>query len=158
MKIPTDLERITILYDGLKLLPAKFHSPAAVQMMAAIAYQESNYEHRRQIKGPARGFWQFERGGGVVGVMTHPSSRQEAQNICALRVVKFEAQVIYDTLEFDDVLASAFARLLLWTDPRPMPTDEKTGWEYYIRNWRPGKPHLNRWPGCWSQAKSLLTI
>lgn len=157
MKIPSDLERIAIIYDALKLLSSKFHSPAAVQMLAAIAYQESNYEHRRQIKGPARGFWQFERGGGVVGVMNHPSSKQEARNVCSLLVVKFDAQVIYDTLEYDDVLACAFARLLLWTDPRPLPADEKTGWDYYIRNWRPGKPHLNRWPGSWEKAKSLLT-
>ena len=48
-------------------LPDRMLSDEAVTMMLAIGYQESRFEHRRQIRGPARGFWQFEHGGGVVG-------------------------------------------------------------------------------------------
>ena len=48
------------------------------QMLVTIAGQESAWTHRRQINGPARGFWQFERGGGVAGVIAHPASRQIA--------------------------------------------------------------------------------
>ncbi len=35
-----------------------------------------------------------------------------------------------------------FARLLLWTDAKPLPAigDEQGAWDYYLRNWRPGKP------------------
>jgi len=37
-------------------------------MLMAIAGQESAWEHRRQIGGPARSFWQFEGGGDVAEV------------------------------------------------------------------------------------------
>jgi len=54
---------------------------------------------------------------------------------------------IWGALETDDVFACGVARLLLWTDPRKLPAadDEDGAWEYYLRNWRPGKPHRDRW-------------
>ena len=58
---------------ALALLPAAMNTPQARCMLLAIGLQESRFVHRRQIGGPARGFWQFERGtrtsrGGVWGV------------------------------------------------------------------------------------------
>jgi hypothetical protein len=32
----------------------------------------------------------------------------------------------------DDMLACVFARLLLWTDPRPLPASEDAGWAAYL--------------------------
>ena len=57
---------------ALALLPAAMNTPQARCMLLAIGLQESRFVHRRQIGGPARGFWQFERGtrtsrGGVWG-------------------------------------------------------------------------------------------
>lgn len=58
--------RRSIVEPTLLLLPAKMESPQAVVMLLTIGLQESLFEHRRQLgNGPARSFWQMERGGGV---------------------------------------------------------------------------------------------
>ena len=51
-------------------------------------------------------------------------------------------------------VAAGFARLLLWTDPRPLPAigDVKAAWQYYLRNWRPGKPHEKTWAPLYAEA------
>lgn len=129
-------------------------TPEARVMLLAIGQQESRFEHRRQIGGPARGFWQFERGGGVVGVLTHKASAQRAATLCAARGVDATPAAVYDRLEHDDVLAAGFARLLLLTDPKPLPAvgDVDGAWAYYLRNWRPGKPHPKTWPALYEKA------
>lgn len=136
-------------------------SAAAQQLMLTIAMQESAIEHRVQViasgnPGPARGWWQFERGGGVAGVMSHPASAGLARELCAALHVPFHPHDIWRCLEGHDTLAVGFARLLLWTDPRPLPTDHSGGWDYYLRNWRPGKPHPAKWPRYWRQAEEAL--
>ncbi|AZR95088.1 hypothetical protein BBB39_15995 [Bordetella trematum] len=140
---------------ALALLPPGMDTPAARVMLLSIGLQESRFLHRRQLgNGPARGLWQFERGGGVRGVLTHPASREHAYRICGLRGVEPVAAVVHPALEFDDVLAAAFARLLMWTDAWRLPAvgDVKGGWELYIRTWRPGKPHPQTWGGLYAQA------
>ena len=146
----------TILTPALALLPAKMGSKLARVMMLAIGLQESHFQYRRQINGPARGFWQFESGGGVKGVMTHPSSINLAQAVCKARGVPFERQAVYDALENDDLLAACFARLLLWTDPKAMPDNADDGWSLYTRVWRPGKPHPKTWPDFYRQAWATI--
>lgn len=153
----TDNEKRTIIESGLALLSEKYSSDKARILLAAIAYQESNFAHQRQIKGPARGFWQFEAGGGVWGVMNFRTTKAAAREVCQFQEVEFETKAVHAALERDDALACAFARLLLWTDPKPLPDDEADAWDYYIRNWRPGKPHPNRWPDCWAKANELFT-
>lgn len=140
--------------EGLKLLPAAMNSRKARVLMYAIALQESRFTHRRQIGGPARGFWQFERGGGVRGVLSHPASSKHAGKVCAARNVKPTPIDVYPELEHDDVLAAAFARLLLFTDPSALPEigDVQGSWDYYIRNWRPGRPHPKTWAPLYAQA------
>ena len=131
-----------ILDPSLKLLPG-MDSPKARMMLLAIGLQESRFEHRRQIGGPARGFWQFESGGRVRGVLTHKASAYDAAKICHQRGVGSSTKEVYERLEHDDILACCFARLLLLTDPKPLPVigDVDGSWAYYLRNWRPGKPH-----------------
>jgi hypothetical protein len=65
---------------------------------------------------------------------------------------------VWLALETDDILAARLARLLLWTDPRPLPVrgDAAAGWNYYIRNWRPGKPHPQTWGAFWREAEALV--
>lgn len=139
------------------LLPARVSwSPAAHQMLMTIAGQESAWTHRRQINGPARGFWQFERGGGVRGVMQHHSSAAHAQALCTGLNVPFEANAIYVGLENNDALAVGFARLLLFTDAAALPTLAQMGWDYYNRNWRPGRPHPEMWQTRWDAAAQAL--
>ena len=98
---------------ALALLPAAMDTPQARCMLLAIGLQESRFVHRRQIGGPARGFWQFEQGGGVRGVLAHPASAALARQVCQVRGVPPTAPSVYSRLELDDVLAAAFARLLL---------------------------------------------
>lgn len=150
-----------VLGPALALLPARMDSPEARLMVHAIGLQEGRYAHRRQIRGPARGLYQFELGAisgtdgrRTWGLMHHAATRDLLQRVCERRRVAFKAESIYRALERDDVLAAACARLLLWSDPRALPTlgDEPGAWDLYIRTWRPGKPHRHTWPSLYQQA------
>lgn len=124
-------------------------------MVIAIGLQESRFKYRRQMgNGPAKSFWQFERGGGVKGVLNHPVSKFKALALCAGRGVPPEALAVWNAMEFDDVLGAGMCRLLLLTDPEKLPSvdDVNGAWLYYIRNWRPGKPHIDTWAGFHAQA------
>jgi hypothetical protein len=108
-------------------------------------------------KGPARGLWQFEQGGGVRGVMNHPASAPYAKAVCALRGVPWVERVIWERLEFDPVLACAFARLLLWTYPLALATTADAAWtQYAVHIWRPGQPHRSTWNQNWQRAISAV--
>lgn len=144
-----------IVVPALALLgAARYDSPEARVMLLAMGKQESNLAYRRQVKGPARGLWQFERGGGVRGVLTHPTTRAAAAALCAARGVPATQTAVYESLEHDDILAAGFARLLLYTLPQRLPTigDAATAWDQYLDAWRPGKPHITRWPACYAAA------
>lgn len=151
-----DTDRKAAIRNGCELLGDKYSSPDAELLLAAIAFQESNFKYRKQINGPARGLWQFERNGGVRGVMKHPSTAVMALRVCIKLKIEPTYTAVYEALATNDILAAAFARLLLYTDPRPLPTNQNDAWEYYIRNWRPGKPHPQRWAASWEAAKNLL--
>ena len=153
MKLP-EFDRIVVA--ACAVLGRKFDTPDARAMLWAIGRQEGRMYHRRQINGPARGLWQFEQGGGVKGVMSHRVSAELADRLCQAQGVSPEIKAAYQALERDDVLACGFARLLLYTDPRPLPrailSSEDIAWDYYERNWRPGKPHPETWPAFWKEA------
>jgi hypothetical protein len=137
-----------------QLLPA-LDSPEARVLLVAIGLQETRFQTRRQYgDGPARGYWQFELGGGVHGIMEHRMTRLLLADICEIREVKYDARTIWRALEFDDLLACACARLLLFSDPKRLPALGKGGeaWDYYIANWRPGRPHVRTWNGYYAQA------
>ena len=146
--------RAQAIEPAFLLLPARMESREATVMLLTIGLQESRFKHRRQIGGPARGFFQFERGGGVAGVLRHPASRDAALKVCDARGVAPVPEQVYQRLELDDVLAAAFARLLLFTDPARLPKlgDADGAWQLYLRTWRPGKPHPHTWPDLYAQA------
>lgn len=144
-----------ILTPALALLPVAMDSPDARRMLLAIGLQESRLQYRAQIGGPAKGYWQFEQGGGVAGVLRHPASSLLAVRCCQKRNVTPAPRNAYLALETDDVLAACFARLLLWTDPHPLPKSSADGWAYYLRNWRPGKPHEHTWAAFWDEATKV---
>lgn len=127
-------------------------SPAAERLLVAIALQESGLRERAQRPvAHARGFWQFERAG-VGGVLAHPSSRDMARRACeALRVAP-AIEPVYLAVEHNDALACVLARLLLRTDPAAIPGTEDDAWACYLRCWRPGKPHRDRWSANWRAA------
>jgi hypothetical protein len=150
---------------ALLMLPKQMDTPAARVMLYAIGLQESRFLHRRQLvgnpprpTGPAKGFWQFERGGGCLGVVTHATSRYWMHSICKDRHVPFTSLALWHAIEKDDVLAAAAARLLLFTDPHKLPEfgDANKAWNLYIRTWRPGKPHRQTWAEFYSQAVRIV--
>lgn len=131
---------------GLDLLPARMDSREARAMLLACALQESGFRHRRQVGGPARGWWQFEPIG-VRGVLEHPASRTTAERVCELLRYPPDPGALYEAIEHNDALACAFARLLLWRLPQRLPTrgESDYAWSQYIDCWRPGRPHRERW-------------
>ena len=157
MNVPKHV--VQAVHEALRLLPPAMDSKEARLLMYAIGLQESRFTHRAQVidgggKGPARGYWQFERGGGVTGVLRHPASRFWANSVCNARNIPAQPLNVWLALETDDVLAAAFARLLLFTDPARLPAvgEQSESWTYYLRNWRPGKPHPRTWPECYGAA------
>lgn len=155
-----------ILSPALALLPIKMDSPKARLMLLAIGLQESALVHRYQVlddptkKGPARGLWQFEQGGGVKGVLGHEKTTGWAHIVCAARDVPFNRLSVWLRLEKDDILAAVFARLLLYSDPKalPEPEDADGAWRLYERTWRPGKPHRQTWDGHHDRARAALGL
>ena len=145
---------------ALNLLPPRLDTQTARVQLLAIGLQESGLKDRVQIvagggKGPARGLLQFELGGGVRGVLTHPASAKMAAEVCVTRrVPAMTASVVWGELSRDDVLAFALGRLLLLTDPHPLPAlgDIDEAWNCYVRTWRPGKPHRDRWTDNYAAA------
>lgn len=134
---------------GLALLPTKMRTPAARVLLQATNRQENPTRSPRQLVkvdgklqpiGPAAGDYQFEKGGGVRGVLTHPASAAHAREACRLRGYAPSASEVFTAIQVDPVLAAALARLLYYTDPKALPAlgDEQGAWELYLRTWRPG--------------------
>ena len=148
------------LQQAYALLPAKMHSDAATLLLLAIQRQEDPQQLRYQkvarvprthpenfiagteqwAKGPARGLWQFEQGGAVKGVLSHQKTGVIASNICLAFAIHANTGSVWRNLESNDNLAACFARLLLWTDPQPLPEigAEQQAFDCYLRTWRPG--------------------
>ena len=149
-----------VIEPALLLLPERMRTDQAKVMLLAIGLQESRFVHRRQIGGPARGFWQFEDGrlSGLAGLFTLNSTKAHMKALCDARGVNFDRTSVYNRLEFDDILAAAVARLLLWSSPASLPTlgNAEAAWNLYIAVWRPGKPHRHTWNALYEQALDTL--
>lgn len=146
-----------VIDTGMAYLPAKYDSIAARTLLYAIGMQESKFSARRQYNnGPAASFWQFERGGGIKGVLRHSASAQYARIVCMKFGIPPEPLSIWEAMQDNDNIGVCFARLLLWTDPAPLPGPvlqaSQRAWDYYERNWRPGKPHPETWKSHWRAA------
>lgn len=140
--------------QAFQILPVSMDAPIARVILAAIGFQESGYLVRIQYgNGPARSYWQFENGrlAGINGVLTHRASAKLAEAVCKARGVEPERMAVWKAMETDDVLGAAFARLLMYTDPKPLPDNQADAWEMYAKRlWRPGKPHPDKWPASWA--------
>ena len=151
-----------IIPAAYAVLPPVMNSPKATAMLLSIGMQESKFRERRQVGGgPGRGVFQFERGGGVKGVMTHEDSREYLR--AALVALRYEVAIgqtllVYQALEHNDVLAVVCARLLLWTLPAPLPErdDFDGSWAQYKSSWRPGMPHRSTWNANYAIAHSIV--
>ncbi|MFV0411493.1 MAG: hypothetical protein ACK5LJ_17880 [Paracoccus sp. (in: a-proteobacteria)] len=152
-----------------RLLPNRFDSPQRRVMMLAISGQESGdwlqtrqiafYREGVPVYGKAHGLPQFEQNGGVSGVLRHPSTSVEARAVCLRRGVAPIPGDVWHAMAVDQPFAMAFAALLLYSDRAPLPAlgDVEGAWAYYLRNWRPGKPHPDTWPFYYKAALDFVT-
>ena len=134
------------IIPALAVLPARMTSKQAMAMLIAIGLQESGLTQRRQVGGPARGLWQFEVNG-CKGVLEHKSTKHVAAFVCGHAVVNPTKESVHAALANDDILAAAFARMLLWTLPGDLAGEDDCdlGWAQYLDAWRPGKPRQAAW-------------
>jgi len=130
------------------LLPEAMRAEKATALIIAIGAHESGFTARRQLRGPAHGFFMFERGGGVKGVLTHARTAHHALSVLdALQYPRRQTDTIarvgsdaFEALTHNDTLACAFARLLLWTLPSALPGPDAGDGAFaqYVEAWRPG--------------------
>lgn len=139
-----------------RLAPEKrWASPEATVELLAIGMQETGFLTRVQYgNGPARSFWQFEEGGGVKGVMNHHVVGKYCKAVTDYFGIPFDKKAIWKAMETNDVLGAAMARLLLYSSPKPLPKlgEVDKAWAMYEDNWRPGKPHPDKWPANYAAA------
>ena len=136
-----------ILPAALRLLPAKMDTRAARVMLLAIAGEESGYRHRLQVRGPARGLWQFERIA-VVDVLSRRTSAPHAVTMCGALLYDWQdPDELFRAVPHNDVLACGLARLNLWNERSPTPPLEDAGacYAYYLKVWRPGAQSPESW-------------
>ena len=129
-------------------------------IVLAISGQEAAFQHRRQIGGPARSYWQFESGGGVAGVMANSQTGPMLRKLCDALDIPYDRATIFEAMAWNDRLGYAMARFLLFTDRAALPKvgDQEGAWSYYLRNWRPGKPDHTRWASNYQAAmKAVLS-
>lgn len=130
-------------------LPGQFDSKEARVLLLATAGQESNWEHRRQVGGPARGLWQFEQIA-VEEVLRNPATSIYARALCVMHAVAPTVSDCYMALANDDVFACGIARLNYWRVRDPLPAARHdavlTAYGYYESTWRPGAKRPDDWP------------
>lgn len=158
LTLPTTVDVVLaqVWRPAMAILPPLVRSGRADVIGLAIGGQESGYRTRVQMGGgPARSFWQFERGG-IRGVLNHQASRAMAVAACTELGVMPTIDAVYVAMETNDLLGAVFTRLLLWTDPSPLASSAAGAWDLYLRLWRPGKPDDSRWPPAYEAALHAL--
>lgn len=138
-------------------------NPLAARFLLAIAKQESGLAARRQIVGgaeigPAVSFWQGEVTGGMMLTLSHRATKIRMADLCAAYNVQPDARALWEAIRYNDILAAAAARLLIYTLPYGLPTTEDEGWRQYVEAWRPGKPHRERWGPAWALASTVTKV
>lgn len=143
-------------------------SVSARVLVMTIAGQESMWAARRQIgigeyypqKVGARGYWQFEStwGGPVALNDVIQKTPVQLAAVCKMLDIPTDEHSLYEACAWNDTLACALARLLLWSDPAPLPAvgDKQGAWDYYIRNWRPGAPHPHTWDARYDSSLAAI--
>jgi hypothetical protein len=158
-----------ILPAAFQLLDQSLDTPQSRAMLLAIALQESDFQHRQQlighhrhwwesIKGPAAGFWQFERIG-IRGVLEHRSTGPLVKRILGVMGYPEDVNTLHRAIVHNDILAAIFARKALWQLPEALPrgpNNHTEAWHQYLRAWRPGKPSPERWESRYRQAWEIV--
>jgi hypothetical protein len=153
----------TIIVPTAEWLPTigvnlDFGDRARVELLAISGIEASWSARVQGGGGPAHGLWQFEGGpmSGTAQVMLHAPSQLGL--VCEGLGLAVDRNELYNALIVNDRLACVLARLLLWTDPKPLPAlgDEAEGWHCYVRNWHPGAPRPNEWPEIYKRSLAAV--
>ncbi|UXY51647.1 hypothetical protein [Pseudomonas tohonis] len=148
-----------VIEPALALLPDEMNSPEAQLMLLAIALQESGLEKRPLAEGGPHSYWRSGSPDEMVHfVLRCPVTRDLAVTVCDARQVPPVDERVRAALEHDDVLAAAFARLLLWTDPALLPRIDEVdaGHDLYMRTWRTPDPRPELWPEHHARAAQVV--
>ena len=147
--------RDELITPALAILPSamgRMRPQVDVQLLSTNLQESPNQDQcqitaNKNLCGPARGIWQFEKNGGVKGVLAHRSTKDAA--VSAMKALglnmdgnlEFQVAAVYEELRNkNDVVDAVFARLLYWSDALPLPKlgDAEGSHLCYLRNWRPG--------------------
>lgn len=140
------------------LLPSIPASESGVALLLAIAGQESNWSDVAQAgSGDALGPWQMQRNT-CADILTNRATDAKAIVVCATLKVTPNASAVFDALLANSRLASAFARLDLWSDPAPLPVvgDKQGAWDYYDRVWKPGVARPEAWSAVYEATLAAM--
>lgn len=162
---------------GLALLPEPLRTlDAKVQLYATSIQENPTRAPRQLIKkdgklqpiGPAAGDYQFEKTGGIRGLINFKSTRVQAMlaGVCKARNVATTVDALFEAIQVDPVLAAALARLLYFTDSGALPRAgaEQYAWEVYLRTWRPGAYERDpqglraKWSTSYAQAMKAYAL
>lgn len=137
----------TIVVPGLVSLP-QMDTPKARLALMATAGTESEYLFRIQKPvGYAHGFWQFEKKGACLDVVTNDRVRTITATLAQAAGVALDLDSIFDAIIDHDLLACQLARLNYWLDihhPLAELGDVDGAYARYIAVWEPGKPSRSR--------------
>lgn len=161
ISLPASIQTVhtQIVIPALQELPTKMFSLPAVTLLLASGGQESGYMTRLQLgDGPAHGLWQYEQNG-ISAVLKNPKSHGYLLGYLQSHgIVDVSAENVYQLVATDDIISCIVARLMYWDDPAPLPKfgEEEYAWQYYFRNWRPGKPNRSRWSFWYQKTVKYL--
>lgn len=147
-----------IVVRGSAQLPAMDTAKARL-MLLAISGTESEWTFRVQKPvAYAHGFWQFEKRGATLEVLTNDRVSGMAATLCAQNNVTGGLDEVFDAIIDHDFLACGFARLALWLNPNPLPElgQEAAAFRYYVNTWHPGKPDAARFARYYALSMSTV--
>src|SRR3954447_12570847 len=148
-----------VIHPTLEWMGPPFDSAPAALFLLTVQQQEDKLCTRCQAQnGPARGLWQFEPTGTYDVLINSFTAHHAEQVLNKLDVTARSPLHICNSFQFNDRLACAFARLLLWSHPKPLPPWGQMGeaWSQYVQLWRPGKPHPLEWPHNYQAASTAM--
>lgn len=170
----SDLERVkqivaTVILPVHQGLMEEFgvpNTPEAVALSVAAMWQESKFHTRDQgddnVLGPATGWGQFEKMGGVAEILQARQTKDIAAELCRRAQVAASPDPVWRLFASaaGDQLHVAFVRLLTWKDPQALPpataAGQEAAYQYYDRNWRPGKKRPQDWPASWAMGLAVV--
>lgn len=151
---------VTILTPSMVNFPAVLISQKASLLLLAIAGQEAGWTDRiQQPNGPARGFWQSEKGGMLKGVIGGPYA-PVLDKFLSIYSLPADPNLLFEALAWHDPLSCFVARLGLFMDPSSLPAvgNEDDAWACYEKNWQPGKPSRSRWSAVYPQSLAAIGL